>query len=431
MSREGKPVAAVGARTDTEPTTHEPELVFQVLKAIAQAHACGRDEAVRRFGLSPAQAARLAALSMQELHELAQDGEHFFRLKVHGRALENMLAHLQEDERQRMLQDRLLHLGAPADMMAALFGMQPAECAQRRRALGIGAPGGRPRHPSEEEERRIWKAWQATTGAGEAQRYETVASRCGVPLNVIWGLVRRWDAEGVLAKAPAAPPPADPGRAPAAEAAPPPRRDWRARLLRRADTEGQQTVIRLVLSVALLAYTWSVAPRDPHFQLLPEPLRQALYLWPPLALAWPLAQIAWILKRPRIHPLRRTLGLVHDLAVLSAYLWWLGPYGGVVYVIFLWVIVGHGMRFGPRTLAAASVLGIATWTGVMLTNGYWGDQGPLGWGLLLGLVMIPGYAYLLQRQQLQSAREAHEARIAATSHSPPPPARLRASGTEG
>lgn len=412
------------ARGEGAFATHEPELVFQVLRAVAQAHATGRTDVIERFGLTSAQAARLASLSMQDLHELARDGAYFFRLKVRVKAIEEMLAHLQEEEQRELLENRLLHLGAPAEMMAALFGMLPAECARRRQALGIVATHGRPRAATEEEEERIWQAWQSTAGAPEAERYETVASRCGAPLTVIWALRRRWESEGVLSEAPAprrgrpTGPRPRPGSGPAPVAAapgppPPARRLWQ-RLTRRPDTEGQQAVIRLLISLLLIGYTWAVADQDPRYLALPAPAQQLLYVIPPLGLLWPAVQIAWILRRPRLHPLRRGLGLVYDVAMLSAFLWWLGPYGGAIYVIYLWVVLGHGMRFGPRSLVAAATLALLGWSLILVVNDYWQAQRALAWGLLLGLVLIPAYAYLLLRQRLQAQREAHQVRVAAT-----------------
>ncbi|MEJ2686413.1 MAG: GGDEF domain-containing protein, partial [Gammaproteobacteria bacterium] len=75
-----------------------------------------------------------------------------------------------------------------------------------------------------------------------------------------------------------------------------------------------------------------------------------------------------------------------------------GPMGTFLYPIYLWIICGHGIRYGIRYLVTAVVAGTGAIALVLVTTAYWQSRLLDGSGLLLGLVVVPLYLLALLRQ---------------------------------
>jgi len=97
-----------------------------------------------------------------------------------------------------------------------------------------------------------------------------------------------------------------------------------------------------------------------------------------------------IVKRyPDRHPWRRNISLVADLGIMTA---WFHLGGGEVatyYPIFLWVIIGNGIRYGEVFLQRGIVLGGLGFGSVLYFNPYWRTHMDVGLGLLLGVLVLP------------------------------------------
>ncbi len=97
-----------------------------------------------------------------------------------------------------------------------------------------------------------------------------------------------------------------------------------------------------------------------------------------------------IVKRyPDRAPWRRNISLVADLGIMTA---WFHLGGGEVatyYPIFLWVIIGNGIRFGEEFLQRGIILGGLGFGSVLYFNPYWRGHMDVGLGLLLGVVVLP------------------------------------------
>ncbi|PSC03261.1 hypothetical protein SLNSH_19580 [Alsobacter soli] len=106
---------------------------------------------------------------------------------------------------------------------------------------------------------------------------------------------------------------------------------------------------------------------------------------------------------------RRLLAIVADLASLSVGLNAGGEASACIFPIYLWVIFGNGFRFGLSYLFAASAVGAALFSGVILTTPFWNAHLPLSIGLLVGLVVLPLYVSKLIRMLSEAKHEAEEA----------------------
>src|SRR5690606_9733046 len=102
------------------------------------------------------------------------------------------------------------------------------------------------------------------------------------------------------------------------------------------------------------------------------------------------------------------IGMCSDYAAMGAMMT-LGEEVAPLYVIILWVTIGNGLRFGPGFLLTAVCLAVATFISVILVTPYWQANATLAWGLLVGLILIPGYFTSLLRALTRATEEARRA----------------------
>lgn len=189
----------------------------------------------------------------------------------------------------------------------------------------------------------------------------------------------------------------------------------RGRLANRPDSEHQQAIVRLVIEALFFVY----------FLLAPERPDEQLQLGLLIVLAdmlIGLAILGWIALQPRTMPVRRIIGMCNDYVFLALLMHFLGETASPIYIAFLWVTIGNGLRYGTRYLMTAIAMGSAIFVIVINTTGYWLANTTLAWGLTLGLVAIPLYLTSLLNaltRATDEARRANEAKsrfLATMSH---------------
>ena len=187
------------ASTTVSNTTHA-ELVFNTLRYVTETLADGDVHAVLDLGFRSDQVARLERLTLRDLRHLSHVRTHFLDVAVNAACFDRVLNHMRRNQHEYDLQEDLIRLRAPLEMMRAFFGMSNGEYAARRQILGLVGTGiGRPAAATEEEERRIWEVWHANRERPPRQRYLEVAKTTGIPLNTIWAVIREWKTAGVIA----------------------------------------------------------------------------------------------------------------------------------------------------------------------------------------------------------------------------------------
>lgn len=85
------------------------------------------------------------------------------------------------------------------------------------------------------------------------------------------------------------------------------------------------------------------------------------------------------------------------------------------YPIILWMILGNGFRYGVRWLYIAAILSTLSFGFVVLSTPYWQHNLTLGLGLVLALLVIPGYCSTLIRK-ISHAKELAETASKAKSY---------------
>jgi len=183
----------------------------------------------------------------------------------------------------------------------------------------------------------------------------------------------------------------------------------RQRLTDRADSEVQQHGIRLVLIATVMLYFaimsgWDARPDLHNYGAL------AIVLGTSMVAA--VALFVWLVVDPRVSPARRLAGAVQDLAATSLGL----VYGGVIasplYLIYLWVTLGNGFRYGTRYLQASQALSIVGFLAAWYYNEFWRAEPILTVALLLTLVVVPAYAVALLRLVHREKQRAEQASAA-------------------
>ncbi len=120
---------------------------------------------------------------------------------------------------------------------------------------------------------------------------------------------------------------------------------------------------------------------------------------------------------------RVVVALFADFGMISLEMHAGGAATSVLYPIYLWVILGNGFRFGLRFLFAAMVVALAGFGVVCRTTPFWLHEHYLWLGLMVGLIIVPGYGATLiaklsaARREAEAADRAKSMFLASVSHS--------------
>ena len=182
----------------------------------------------------------------------------------------------------------------------------------------------------------------------------------------------------------------------------------KTRYAKRPDSEHEQAIIRLAIVGLFLVYLLGVASvAQVHATIVTMAL---LYL--SIEAVVGAALLVWLTLRPGVSHVRRTIGMISDYAAMGCIMALSGQELGPLYVVYLWVTIGNGLRFGPRYLFAAILLASTSFLLVIMNTPFWQQNQALSWGLLGGLVAIPTYLASLLRSLTRATEEARRANAA-------------------
>ncbi len=190
----------------------------------------------------------------------------------------------------------------------------------------------------------------------------------------------------------------------------------RARLAARPDTEHEQAIVRVVVAVALGVYLldfsdlWTPGARGQ------EDFAYLAYLAAGTAL------LAWVLASDAVSPLRRSLGIVADLSILTYAMWFFGDRALALVLVYVWVTLANGFRYGPRYLVASLALSLASFAVVIAATPYWQERLGVGIGLAAVFTALSLYVRGLVKRmfdalaQSEAANQAKRRFISVVSH---------------
>ncbi len=176
------------------------------------------------------------------------------------------------------------------------------------------------------------------------------------------------------------------------------------RLRDRPDSELEQAVIRLVLAGLVISYTLFNYHSNAQSIPLNIVVTSVSFLFVAVSL------VAMIIWKPVVSPVRRLTGITIDTGTLSYFMLQVGELGAVFFSVYLWVIVGNGLRFGKTYLYIAMATSIIGFAYVATHNPFWLEHSSVAIGLLISFFALPlYYAVLLDR--VQKTNQSLEARV--------------------
>ena len=122
---------------------------------------------------------------------------------------------------------------------------------------------------------------------------------------------------------------------------------------------------------------------------------------------------AAIIIKPVQSQIRRISGAVLDMGMLSWLMYHSGAETVPFFLIYLWVILGNGFRFGLTNLYISQAIAILGFSGVVIWGEYWQQHLIFGISLLLTICLLPLYAGFLIKKlhaAVDMAKQANEAK---------------------
>ena len=109
----------------------------------------------------------------------------------------------------------------------------------------------------------------------------------------------------------------------------------------------------------------------------------------------------WIKKNPSEHVTRRIIAIFIDTTAVSFGIFYMGWVSLFMYPVYLWIIVGNGMRFGSNYLLVAMALAFIEFGVIQFIHPFWIQNPQIGLGLLGVIVLLPlFFLIIVKRLQL-------------------------------
>ena len=95
---------------------------------------------------------------------------------------------------------------------------------------------------------------------------------------------------------------------------------------------------------------------------------------------------------------RRYLSIIADLGITSYSLYRLGLTGLALYPLYLWIVIGNGLRFGTHYLIAAMLFAVSGYLMASAVSGILFSHAIIVLSLLLGMILMPKFFLVMVRR---------------------------------
>jgi two-component system sensor histidine kinase RpfC len=180
----------------------------------------------------------------------------------------------------------------------------------------------------------------------------------------------------------------------------------RNRLKDRPDTEHEQIITRIVVILLISCYIFS-----PVFttRVTYLPYLFSAQIGCGIFIGFSFILLLWLLVRPERSPARRLLGMFLDNCGASLSLYFGGELGIPIIVVYLWVTMGNGFRYGEKYLLGSTAMSIFGFSLVYAFSEYWSTNRILSISMLIVLSVLPLYMAVLLRKLNDAIVQANEA----------------------
>ncbi len=174
----------------------------------------------------------------------------------------------------------------------------------------------------------------------------------------------------------------------------------RARLADRPDTEHEQAIVRLIIGVLIVLY------------FLPDISNpggtQVLYVESAYVVIGALIFLLILFSRAT-SPTRRVIALLTDLSTLTWYMAFLGERAAPLFLVYVWVTLANGFRFGQQYLVISLGLSVAGFSVVLWLSDFWRAHFEFGCWLLFGFITLCLYVRSLVTKLFDAVARAEAA----------------------
>ena len=129
--------------------------------------------------------------------------------------------------------------------------------------------------------------------------------------------------------------------------------------------------------------------------------------------------LLWIALSTKISPPRRVFAQFIDVLAISTGMLLFGEPAAPLFLVYLWVTLGSGFRFGPAYLLSELAMSVVGFGIVIYASPFWSAHPSVGIGLLIGMLGGPSRADLVahvRRGGPRRGRQPASATISMVSH---------------
>ena len=187
----------------------------------------------------------------------------------------------------------------------------------------------------------------------------------------------------------------------------------RARLAARPDTEHEQAIVRVAVVGLLCIYLTPGAIAGGDYATIRVMLAY---------LAISVVLLGVMLMSHSVSPSRRVVAATADIGVVTWCMAFLGEHAAPLLLMYVWITLANGFRFGQRYLLVALGLSVTGFLTVLWESAFWQQHLTVGYSLLFGLIALSLYVRSLVTKlfdalsRAEAANQAKRRFISVVSH---------------
>jgi len=180
----------------------------------------------------------------------------------------------------------------------------------------------------------------------------------------------------------------------------------RGKIASRPDTEHEQAFVRVLVAAVLGLYLIDIPDLARGAVLRIDVLVYLVYF------VLSASVLVSALLSDRVSQFRRFVGMAADVGMVTWAMSFFEERALALFLVYVWVTLANGFRFGPRHLLLSLALSVAGFSTVLATSTFWQTHLGEGVGLLLGLLALSLYVLSLVKRMFDALSRAEAANLA-------------------